>query len=156
MLRLLYHIFIKNAVKDKKNPDKIGKIIIPIYLKKEADIEEEIDTSIFNDVIKIIRSIADHDERLQDEINNIAYKQANNNPGHSKIQFDYDSKSKLNDLLTFENIRKNIETALFTEIVTKNSNTWELFYKELKDYLCTHNNMFPTQTDNSRLATWCS
>lgn len=142
--------------KDKKNPDKIGKIIIPIYLKKEADIEEEIDTSIFNDVIKIIRSIADHDERLQDEINNIAYKQANNNPGHSKIQFDYDSKSKLNDLLTFENIRKNIETALFTEIVTKNSNTWELFYKELKDYLCTHNNMFPTQTDNSRLATWCS
>ncbi len=139
--------------KDKKNPDKIGKIIIPIYLKKEADIEEEIDTSIFNDVIKIIRSIADHDERLQDEINNIAYKQTNNNPRSSKIQFYYNSESKLNDLLTFENIRKNIETALFTEIISKNSNTWELFYKELQEYLWAHNNNFPI---NSRLATWCS
>lgn len=142
--------------KDKNNPDKIGKIIIPIYFKKGTDIEEEIDTSIFNDVIKIIRSIADHDERLQDEINNIAYRKANNNLWHSKIQFEYDSGSKLNDLLTFENLRKNIETALFTEIISKNSNTWELFYKELKDFLYTHNNIFPTQADNSRLATWCS
>ena len=142
--------------KDKNNPNKIGKVIIPIYFKKDSNIEEEIDTSIYNNVIKIIRSIADQDERLQDEINNIAYKQTSGYTENSKIQFVCDSSSKLNDLIAFENIGKKLESALFGEIISKNSSTWGLYYKELSDYLTNHNNIYPTKQDNSRLYVWCA
>ena len=50
--------------KDKNNKNKIGRVIIPLYFSKDANIEDEIDTSIYNNVVKIIRSIADQDERL--------------------------------------------------------------------------------------------
>ena len=142
--------------KDKNNKNKIGRIIIPLYFSKNADIEEEIDTSIYNNVVKIIRSIADQDERLQDEINNIAYKQTYNSSENSKIQFYHETDSKLNDLLAFDNMSKKIENALFTEVISKNSMTWELYYKELSDYLASHNNAYPTKQDNNRLYIWCS
>mgnify|MGYP002856588043 FL=1 len=142
--------------KDKNNTDKIGRIIIPLYFSKNSDIENEIDASIYSNVIKIIRSIADQDERLQDEINTIAYKQPANKTGNSKIQFYYEENSKLSDLLAFENIGKKIEDALFGEIISKNSTTWELYYKELSDYLIAHNNIYPKQQDSMRLYTWCT
>lgn len=142
--------------KDKKNKSKIGRIIIPMYFSKGLNIEDEIDTSIYSNVVKIIRSIADQDERLQDEINSFAYRQANIGNNNSKIHFNFEKESKLNDLLAFENIGKKVEDALFGEIISKNSMTWDLYYKELSDYLALHNNIYPKQQDNMRLYIWCS
>lgn len=142
--------------KDKNNPNKVGKIIIPVYFKKDTNVEEEIDSSVYNNVIKIIRSIADQDERLQDEINSIAYKQTSDFSGNSKIQFIYDKTCKLNDLIAFENLEKKVESALFGEIISKNATTWDLYYKELSDYLLTHSFIYPKEKENIRLYRWCT
>ena len=139
--------------KDKNNPQKIGKVIIPLYFSKDSDVEDEIDKSIYSNVVKIVRAIADHDERLQDEINTIAVK-GSSNGNFSRIQFY--QESKLGDLIAFENIGEKIKNSLFDEIISKNSITWNLYFKELEEYLKQNNNIFPKQNDNAKLYKWCS
>lgn len=139
--------------KDKNNPQKIGKVIIPLYFSKDSDVEDEIDKSIYSNVVKIVRAIADHDERLQDEINTIAVK-GSSNGNFSRIQFY--QESKLGDLIAFENIGEKIKNSLFDEIISKNSITWNLYFKELEEYLKQNNNVFPKQIENPKLYSWCS
>ncbi|HEX4045152.1 MAG TPA: DEAD/DEAH box helicase family protein, partial [Gammaproteobacteria bacterium] len=57
----------KTANKDKK----LGYIVIPIFHKDKNNIEEAVDSSVFSNLIKVIRALSCHDKILVDEINKI-------------------------------------------------------------------------------------
>ena len=59
-------------------------------------------------------------------------------------------------MIAFENLEKKVESALFGEIISKNATTWDLYYKELSDYLLTHSFIYPKEKENIRLYRWCT
>ena len=50
--------------KNPKKPNKIGYIVVPILHGKEENLDHAIKSSRFKNLLKVIRALADHDERL--------------------------------------------------------------------------------------------
>jgi superfamily II DNA or RNA helicase len=102
--------------KDENKVKEWGYIVIPIYHRKQDNIETIVKKSIFNNLINVIRSLYEQDERLKTEINNLVYnnKEANAN---SKIDFvGSDLESEKIALIGFD---EKLKKSLFDEIIAK-------------------------------------
>lgn len=138
-------------------PNKeLGYIVIPIYHSENQSREDVVGGEAFKRLIDVIKAMADHDERLQDEIDNIASK--NTNPKNdSKV--DYIENNLTNDNesnITLLNFDEDLKKYIFAEIIEKASNGWNLNYQKLCDYLKERGGIYPEKSDNLNLHSWVS
>lgn len=138
--------------KDKRKDKKMGYIVIPIYHQNQDEVDKAISNSNFKNLISVIRALCDQDERLQDEINQLAYGKGKKT-NFSKLEFlssEIFSEGKVH-LLGFEEKLKN---NLFNQVIEKNSDNWDLWFLQLKDYLEINNSEYPTTKSSPKLYSW--
>lgn len=138
----------------KKDGKKLGLIVVPIYHSKKDKIENSISKSSFKNLLQVIRSLCDQDERLQDEINFIAFgkgKQKSN-----KIDIISSSFIEEQDKIILEGFEEKLRNSLFDQIIEKSSNNWDLWFLNLKNYLESNKKEYPNIKDNKDLYNWIS
>jgi superfamily II DNA or RNA helicase len=129
---------------DPTKNKEFGYIVVPIYHQKQDDIETVVKKSIFNNLINVVRSMYDQDERLQDEIHTLLYSQKGGN-GFSRTNFfGVQSGVERIVLVGFED---KLKEALFDEIIAKTSR-WDGWYYLLNEYAKENNGSTnpPTRT----------
>ena len=140
--------------KDRTGKKTLGYIVVPIFHKLEDDIEKAVERSVFKNVIQVIRSLCDHDERLQAEINDIAFKKGKKNK-NSKIEFSF-SNDETERIIKLIGFKEKLKTSLFNQIIEKTNDSWDLRYRELKEYHNANGNSdVPARYENRALGTWC-
>lgn len=140
--------------KDRTGKKKLGYIVVPIFHKLEEDIENAIDKSVFKNVIKVIRSLCDHDERLQTEINNIAFKKEKKNK-NTKIEFSF-SNEETEHIINLVGFKEKLKISLFNQIIEKTNDSWDLRFRELQEYYNEFSNSdVPARFKNKALGNWC-
>jgi len=134
----------------KKEGKKLGYIVIPIYHTNNDEVENSISQGSFKNLLQVIRSLCDQDERLQDEINSIAFGKGKRDSKKIDIISPFDEEIDSLHLIGFE---EKLRESLFDQIIYKTSNNWDIWFLELKSYLET-NNDYPSKTDNKDLYAW--
>ena len=110
-----------------KPQKKIGYVVVPIYHKQNNELDSAISKSTFKNLIQVIRSLCEQDERLQDEINQLALGK-----GKRKSQkIDIISISEIFTLIGFED---KLKAVLFDQIIDKTSNSWDVWFLKFKEY----------------------
>ena len=139
---------------DHKKDKKFGYIVIPIYHTKQSEIEKAISKSNFKNLISVIRALCDQDERLQDEINLLAFGKGKKS-NFSKLEFisgEVFTEGKIH-LLGFE---EKLKANLFDQVIEKTSDNWDLWFLRLKEYLNENNNQYPDLEQESSICRWIS
>ncbi len=140
--------------KDRTGKKTLGYIVVPIFHRQVEEVEKAIDKSIFKNVIQVIRSLCDHDERLQAEINDIAFKKGKKHR-NSKIEFSF-SNDETERIIKLVGFKEKLKTSLFNQIIEKTNDSWDLRYRELKEYYDEFGDSdVPARYVNKTLGTWC-
>ncbi len=132
----------------KKEGKKLGLIVVPIYHSKKDDVESSISSGSFKNLLQVIRSLCDQDERLQDEINCLAF-------GKGKRQSKkIDIISEGQDKIILEGFEEKLRNSLFDQIIEKSSNNWDLWFLNLINYLNNNNQEYPSKEKHKDLYNW--
>ncbi|RJE72587.1 DEAD/DEAH box helicase [Reichenbachiella sp. MSK19-1] len=134
----------------KKEGKKIGLVVVPIYHSKQTEVEVSISSGSFKNLLQVIRSLCDQDERLQDEINSLAYGKGRRS---SRIDIVSGSFIEEQDTILLEGFEEILKTSLFDQIVDKTSNNWDLWFLKLKEFL-DKNPEYPSQKTDRKLYQW--
>lgn len=109
--------------KDHSRNKRLGLIVVPIMHFNRKTVEKSINKGVFKNLIKVVRSLSDQDERLQIEITNLAYKRGIKSRPNSLVTLpDKDSEEKIT-LLGFDAVLKK---HLFDQIIKKTVITWDV------------------------------
>lgn len=135
----------------KKDGKERGYVVIPIYHTKHDEVETSISESSFKNLLQVIRSLCDQDERLQDEINSLAFGKGKRKSNRIDITSTIFSEEQ--DILLLEGFEEKLKKSLFDQIIEKTSNNWDLWFLELNNWL-ENNNDYPTQSENKELYQW--
>lgn len=136
----------------KKEGKKLGLIVVPIYHSKKDEVENSISSSSFKNLLQVIRSLCDQDERLQDEINFIAF--GKDKRKSNKIDIISSSFLEEHDKIILEGFEQKLRDNLFDQIIEKASNNWDLLYLNFKNYLESNNQEYPSKKDDIDLYQW--
>lgn len=136
----------------KKEGKKLGLIVVPIYHSKKDEVENSISSSSFKNLLQVIRSLCDQDERLQDEINYIAFGKGKRES--NKIDIITSSFLEEQDKIILEGFEEKLRNSLFDHIIEKSSNNWDLWFLNLKNYLERNNQEYPSKKDDIDLYNW--
>ena len=136
----------------KKKGKKLGLIVVPIYHSKKDEVENSISSGSFKNLLQVIRSLCDQDERLQDEINFIAFGKGKRKS--SKIDIISSSFLEEQDKIILEGFEEKLRNSLFDQIIDKSSNNWDLWFLNFKNYLESNNQEYPTKKDDKELYNW--
>jgi superfamily II DNA or RNA helicase len=136
----------------KKEGKKLGYIVIPIYHTNNDEVENSIRQGSFKNLLQVIRSLCDQDERLQDEINSIAFGKGKRGSKKIDIISSFDEEIDSLHLIGFE---EKLRESLFDQIIYKTSNNWDIWFLEFKSYI-EINNDYPNKSDNKDLYAWIS
>ena len=138
----------------KKVGKALGYVVVPIYHTDDEDLESSIKQSSFKNLIQVIRSLCDQDERLQDEINSIAIGKGQRNSS-KKIDVISD-KSEVIQLKGFNEI---LQESLFDQIIEKVSISWSVNFEKLQEFI-RQNNKYPSEKgldqEEKSLGKWIS
>jgi len=135
----------------KKEGKKLGLIVVPIYHSKKDEVENSISTGSFKNLLQVIRSLCDQDERLQDEINFLAFGKGKRKS--KKIDIISSGFIEEQDKIILEGFEEKLKNSLFDQIIEKSSNNWDLWYINLKNYL-EANKDYPSKKDDKDLYNW--
>lgn len=135
----------------KKEGKKLGLIVVPIYHSKKNEVENSISTGSFKNLLQVIRSLCDQDERLQDEINFLALGKGKRKS--KKIDIISSGFIEEQDKIILEGFEEKLKNSLFDQIIEKTSNNWDLWYLNLKNYL-EANKDYPSKKDDKDLYNW--
>ena len=138
----------------KKEEKKLGLIVVPIYHlnEDEVEVERSISESSFKNLLQVIRALCDQDERLQDEINSIAFGKGKRKS--SRIDIGFSKFTDEQDIIILQGFEEKLKTSLFDQIIYKSSNNWDLWFLELIEYLENNNNSYPSREENQGLYNW--
>jgi superfamily II DNA or RNA helicase len=136
----------------KKEGKKLGLIVVPIYHSKKDEVENSISSGSFKNLLQVIRSLCDQDERLQDEINFIAFGKGKRKS--NKIDIVSSSFLEEQDKIILEGFEEKLRNSLFDQIIEKSSNNWDLWFLNLKNYLESNNKEYPNKKDDKDLYSW--
>lgn len=118
--------------KDPNGKKTIGYIVVPIYHHIDEDMEKEIDKKpYFQNLISIIRSLCDHDERLRAEIDDIAFGKGQKTS--KRIEITYND-TEIEKIVKLDGLDKNVRQFLFDQIIEKTKNLWNVRFEELKEF----------------------
>ena len=137
------------------NPDKVGKIIIPIFVDDLSDPDNEFSQTKFAGLWKVICALESHDESLRDEMQNLRLG-LSNSPGSSLLLPD---GLRITVPANVTNIG-NFVNAISLKIIERVTSDWELGYSHLKAYAELTSDPNPTSVTkdqfNFPIGTWCS
>ena len=136
----------------KKEGKKLGLIVVPIYHSKKDEVENSISSGSFKNLLQVIRSLCDQDERLQDEINFIAFGKGKRKS--NKIDIISSSFLEEQEKIILEGFEEKLRNSLFDQIIEKSSNNWDLWFLNLKNYLEINNQEYPSKKDDKDLYNW--
>ncbi len=137
---------------DKRKDKKMGYIVIPIYHQNQDEVDKAISNSNFKNLISVIRALCDQDERLQDEINQLAYGKGKKS-SFSKLEF-VSSEIYFEEKVHLLGFEEKLKNNLFNQVIEKNSDNWDLWFLQLKDYLELNNNEYPSKKSSPKLYGW--
>lgn len=136
----------------KKEGKTLGLIVVPIYHSKKDDIENSISSGSFKNLLQVVRSLCDQDERLQDEINFLAFGKGRRQS--HKIDIVSSNFIEEQDKIILEGFEEKLRNSLFDQIIEKSSNNWDLWFLKLKNYLTDNNEEYPSIRDDKDLYSW--
>lgn len=137
---------------DSSGKKSLGYIVVPLFHHIGEDVEQEIKKKpIFNYLIQVVRSLCDQDERLQAEIDSIAFKKGKRNSSKIEIEF---SNSETEKIIKFEGLEKQLREVLFDEIIEKNKDNWEVMFMKLREFITEHGHMNVSRNYDPRLQNW--
>lgn len=123
--------------KDWHGKKKMGYIVVPIFHHIDDDIDKEIEKKpFFLNLVSVIRSLCDQDERLQAEIDEIAFEKGERKS--KRIEISY-SDSEIEKIIKLDGLDKQIREFLFDQIIEKTRNFFEVMFKQLVQYKAEHN-----------------
>lgn len=134
----------------KKEGKKLGYIVVPIYHSDNKEVENSISQGSFKNLLQVIRSLCDQDERLQDEINSIAFGKGKRGLKKIDIISSFEEEIESLQLIGFE---EKLRESLFDQIIYKTSNNWDIWFLELKTYLEIKND-YPHKNEKKDLYVW--
>lgn len=136
----------------KKEGKKLGLIVVPIYHSKKDELENTISSGSFKNLLQVIRSLCDQDERLQDELNFIAFGKSKRKS--SKINIITSSFLEEQDKIILQGFEEKLRNSLFDQIIEKSSNNWDLWFLNFRNYLESNNQVYPNKKDDKDLYNW--
>ena len=101
-----------------------GYIVVPIFHHLEERLEDIIESSPYNNLITVIRSLASYDERIADEIKKIKIGLGERKNLSNRICFDESC-----NLISFTNFHEDLGKRLFNETISKFPLPYETFEK---------------------------
>lgn len=135
----------------RKSPNKkFGYIVLPIYHTKTGDKRETQRMNAFKSVINVVKAMAEHDERLQLEIDSIKLSRGKIT-GNKISHLEYFTDSPIE----FYDVAEKIKASLFLEIIESVHSSWNVMFYKLKNFLQI-NKKYPIKEENSRLYLWIS
>ena len=118
--------------KDRHGKKPIGYIVVPIFHHIDEDIEKEIEKKpYFQNLIQVIRSLCDQDERLQAEIDEVAFNKGERLS--KRFVVDYGDK-EIEKIITFDGIEKEVKKYLFDQIIEKTRDNWNVMFSNLVEF----------------------
>ena len=118
--------------KDRHGKKPIGYIVVPIFHLINDDIEKEIENNpYFKNLIQVVRSLCDQDERLQAEIDEVAFSKGERIS--KRIEITYDD-NEIDKIISLEGMDKEIKRYLFDQIIEKTRDSWNLMYANLVEF----------------------
>lgn len=143
--------------KAKHRNKEMGFIVVPIFHKDRETVEDAIEKSDYKNLITVIRSLCDQDERLVTEINELAWEKENRKQ-KATIEFTF-SDDQTEKVIQFEQIQEKLKNALFNQVIETLKDSWEIHYKEVEQYFKEHGNSnIPARyklKNGFGLGTWC-
>lgn len=119
--------------KDRHGNKTIGYIVVPIYHHIDEDIEKEIEKKpYFQNLVSVIRSLCDQDERLRAEIDDVAFEKGEKKS--KRIEITYDN-SEIESVIKLEGLDKKVREFLFEQIIEKTRNYWNVKFQQLKAFI---------------------
>ncbi len=119
--------------KDWHGKKKMGYIVVPIFHYKDDDIEKEIEKQpFFKNLISVIRSLCDQDERLQAEIDGVAFEKGQKIS--KRIELSYDDE-EIEKIIKLDGLEKKVREYLFDQIIEKTRNYWNVKFQQLKEFI---------------------
>jgi predicted helicase len=118
--------------KAKHRNKEMGFIVVPIFHKDRETVEDAIEKSDYKNLITVIRSLCDQDERLVTEINELAWEKENRKQ-KATIEFTF-SDDQTEKVIQFEQIQEKLKNALFNQVIETLKDSWEIHYKEVEQY----------------------
>ena len=140
--------------KDRHGKKPIGYIVVPIFHHIDDDIEKEIENKPdFKNLIQVVRSLCDQDERLQAEIDEIAFSKGERIS--RRIEMTYNDE-EIDKIITFEGLEKEVKRYLFDQIIEKTKDSWNVMYANLVEFKKIYNTTSVTKkhTDFKNLNWW--
>lgn len=143
--------------KAKHRNKEMGFIVVPIFHKDRETVENAIEKSDYKNLITVIRSLCDQDERLVTEINELAWEKENRKQ-KATIEFTF-SDDQTEKVIQFEQIQEKLKNALFNQVIETLKDSWEIHYKEVEQYFKDNGNSnIPARyklKNGFGLGTWC-
>ena len=140
--------------KDRLGEKHIGYIVVPIFHHIDEDIEKEIEKKPdFKNLIQVVRSLCDQDERLQAEIDEIAFSKGERISRRLEINYN---DEEIDKIITFEGLEKEVKRYLFDQIIEKTKDSWNVMYANLIEFKKLYNTTSVTKkhTDFKNLNWW--
>ncbi len=143
--------------KAKHRNKEWGFIVVPIFHKDRETLEDAIDKSDYRNLITVIRSLCDQDERLVSEINELAWEKENKKRKPTiEVTFSDDQTDRV---IQFEEIKEKLKNALFNQVIETLKDSWEIHYKEVEEYFNANGDSnIPARyktKDGFGLGNWC-
>lgn len=136
----------------KKEGKKIGLIVVPIYHTNRDNVENSISEGSFKNLLQVIRSLCDQDERLQEEINDLAFGKGKR--FSKKIDVLSSNIFDVHNKIVLEGFEDKLKQALYSQIIEKSSNNWDLWFLNFQDYLKGNNKKYPSKNQHQDLYNW--
>ena len=135
----------------KKEGKTMGLVVVPIYHILGENIDDSISASSFKNLLQVIRSLCDQDERLQDEINYLAFGKGQRKSKRIDVISSYFKEESETIVLT--GFEEKLRDSLFDQIIERSSNNWDMWFLEFKEYLKEHGK-YPEKDDAIGLYRW--
>lgn len=136
----------------KINNKTMGYIVVPIFHHIEENLEAEIKRKpIFNHLIQVVRSLCDQDERLQAEINSIAFEKGKK--GNSKIEIDFSDDETVR-VIKLDGLDNKLKNVLFDEIIEKTRTLWEVRFLQLLNFKKEYGHLDVSKSEIPKLNFW--
>jgi len=111
---------------DRTNENKIGTIVIPVFIEEGDNPDKEISRSEFDQVWKVVTALRAHDDALGEELDRLRTKLGE----HGKISL----KGAKIILDIHQSIDRSFTQAFETRIVESSSESWWFWFALLKKY----------------------
>ena len=110
---------------------KFGLIVVPIYHSDKDNIEEEIQSGVYKNLVQTIRAMSDQDERLEEEIRRIIWGDGKRKS--ARIQVDLEKAEK--GTVKLEGIANQLKKDIFSHAIRKSLKSQWMPFEQAREFV---------------------